>query len=107
MQSDMHYYGTYCMARAAGIKKSAAQKIAYASQFVDNSTAKAVDDHENGSKLIAIPTAHHPTDLQNIDREDQRYIWVPFHFMPGAFWSGEDAWKKTATSYPMWLQGLP
>ncbi len=83
MQSDMHYFGTYCMARAAGLKKSAAQKIAYASQFVDDSKAREVDDHEDGSKLIAIATAHHATDLKNIDREDQRYIWVPFHFLPG------------------------
>lgn len=83
MQSDMHYYGTYCMARAAGLKRSAAQKIAYASQFVDDSKAQEVDDHTDGSKLIAIPTAHHMADLKNIDLEDQRYIWVPFHFMPG------------------------
>ena len=42
MQSDMHYFGTYCIARAAGIKKSAAQKIAYASQFVDDSKAVGI-----------------------------------------------------------------
>jgi len=83
MQSDMHYFGTYCMARAAGIKKNAAQKIAYAAQFVDDSTAQEVDDHYDGSKLIAIPTAHHAVDLKNIDLDDQRYIWVPFHFIPG------------------------
>lgn len=83
MQSDMHYFGTYCIARAAGIKKSAAQKIAYASQFVDDSKAGGVDDHKDGSKIVAIPTAHHPSSLKNINRKDQRYIWVPFHFIPG------------------------
>lgn len=84
MQEDMHYYGTYCLARSAGIKKKAAEIIAYASQYVDNSTATKIDNHEDGSKIIAVPTAHHPMDLiRNLDREDQREIWVPFHFFPG------------------------
>jgi hypothetical protein len=33
MQEDMHYYGTYAIARAAGIPSGDAQVIAYAAQF--------------------------------------------------------------------------
>lgn len=71
------------MARAAGLKKHAAQRIAYAAQYVDDSVAREIDDHEDGGKVIAIPTAHHPTNIRNLDRDHQRYIWVPFHFIPG------------------------
>ncbi|NQT09546.1 MAG: hypothetical protein HQ573_00015 [Desulfobacteraceae bacterium] len=40
MQIDMHYYGTYAMARAAGITRNAAKVIATAAQFVDDNAAK-------------------------------------------------------------------
>ena len=81
MQSDMHYYGVYCLARAAGIKKSSAKVIAYASQYVDDSRIQEITDNEDGSKIISVATAHHAADMKNIDRNDQRYIWVPFHFL--------------------------
>ena len=84
MQIDMHYYGTYCIARAAGINQKSARTIAYAAQFVDDNVAAHVDDHDDGSQLYAIPTAHHAGDLSNREADDQRYIWVPFHFLPGA-----------------------
>ena len=34
MQLDMHFYGVYALARAAGIKDKAAETIAYASQLL-------------------------------------------------------------------------
>ena len=83
MQVDMHYYGVYCIARAAGIEKDAAKTIAYASQYVDDSNIREITTHDNGSKAISVATAHHTTDIKNIDHNDQRYIWVPFHFFPG------------------------
>ena len=83
MQSDMHYYGVYCLARAAGIKRSSAKVIAYTSQYIDDSVVREIIDHEDGSRVVAVPTAHHPADLKNINNDDQRYIWVPFHFIPG------------------------
>ena len=42
MQKDMHYYGTYTLARTAGITPEVAEIIATASQFVD-------DNVEDGS----------------------------------------------------------
>ena len=83
MQIDMHYYGTYCLARAGGLNPSASRTIAYAAQFVDDSVAAEVDDHDDGSRIFAVPTAHHSGDLSNRNENDQRYIWVPFHFIPG------------------------
>lgn len=83
MQIDFHYYGTYVLARAAGLTPKASKTIAYSSQYVDDSVALEIDDHNDGSKVIAVATAHHPADMRNLDRNHQRYIWVPFHFLPG------------------------
>ena len=91
MQEDMHYYGTLAMALAAGIPQKDAETIAYASQFVDDSTGNDSSEHEDHGLLYGISTAHHP--LQSfLDRlgakikegtEEQRKIWIPFHFFPG------------------------
>ncbi len=83
MQVDMHYYCVYCIARIAGFHKKPAMTIAYASQYVDDSSSTIEYNHENGSKSISAATAHHPPDIRNLDPNDQRNIWVPFHFFPG------------------------
>jgi hypothetical protein len=83
MQIDMHYYGTYAMARAAGITRDAAKVIATAAQFVDDNAAKESIEFRDGGRLDAEATAHHAVNAKNIDLEDQRKIWVPFHFLPG------------------------
>ncbi|SPD72834.1 putative signal peptide protein [uncultured Desulfobacterium sp.] len=84
MQIDMHYYGVYALARLAGLNPMAAKTIATASQYVDDSlTDKALDHDKSGAKMIPVETAHHMADLKNVDPNDQRYIWVPFHFLPG------------------------
>ena len=83
MQLDMHYYGTYAMARAAGIKPDSAQVIATAAQFVDDNTARDHVEFLDGARIDQEPTAHHPADFSNLDDRAQRLVWVPFHFLPG------------------------
>jgi len=84
MQIDMHYYGTYAMARAAGVSKVAAQNIATAAQFVDDSAKKGESKlFDDGSRFYYQATAHHAEDLKNHEEENQRHVWVPFHFIPG------------------------
>ena len=99
MQTDMHYYGTYAMAVAAGIPQEDAAVIAYAAQFVDDSTGYDSDAHEDGGLLFGITTAHHSveafikaTDDQTNKLEDERRVWVPFHFFPGG--EGENFHEK-------------
>jgi hypothetical protein len=82
MELDMHYYGTYAMARAAGLNKDACKTIATAAQFVDDNADKASIEFQDGARLDVEATAHHATNVKNIDPEDQRQIWVPFHFLP-------------------------
>jgi hypothetical protein len=83
MQSDMHYYGVFALARAAGLKHEPAHIIATASQFVDDNIFKGHIVFRDGGRIDFEATAHHTADAKNIDEEDQRRIWVPFHFLPG------------------------
>ena len=99
MQRDMHYFCTFAMARAAGIPDADANTIAYASQFVDDSTRYSSEAHRDGGLLFGITTAH--TLLEALARstsdrvtklEDQRKVWVPFHFFPGG--AGDSFYEK-------------
>ncbi|MGB0722453.1 MAG: DUF6765 family protein [Gammaproteobacteria bacterium] len=95
MQSDMHFYGVYAIARAAGLKPDDAHTIAYASQYVDDSTKTDTEEHDDGGKMRGIATAHHNAQVaKNViaDRLEQRRVWVPFHFLPGG--EGEDLSEK-------------
>lgn len=86
----MHYYGTYALARAAGIRADAARTIATAAEFVDDSTLTEVFVHPDGARFRGEATAHHPTDLPSInDLDDQQNVWVPFHFLPGGVGSSQ------------------
>jgi hypothetical protein len=74
------------MARAAGLEVKHAKIIAYAAQYVDDSTATDSDIHKDGGMLQAIATAHTNTEaIKNAaaDQAEQRQVWVPFHFYPG------------------------
>ncbi|MCY4458969.1 MAG: hypothetical protein OXC26_00990 [Albidovulum sp.] len=88
MHSDLHYYGTYAMARAAGLLPEVAQTIATAAQFVDDNddNAQAIA-FEDGGRLNIIPTAHPLVHIDNTDlfENDQRTVWLPFHFLPGNY----------------------
>lgn len=83
MQIDMHYYGTYAMARAAGLTDEVCKIIATAAQFVDDNAKRHHIKFKDGARLDLTPTAHHTTDIDNLDEEDQFQVWVPFHFLPG------------------------
>jgi hypothetical protein len=85
MDIDMHYYGTYALARAAGIGADVAKRIAIAAEFVDDSTDTQVLVNPQGARFRGEATAHHPADFApNNDPDDQLQVWLPFHFLPGA-----------------------
>ncbi len=86
MQVDMHYYGTYAMARAAGLEVKHAQIVAFAAQYVDDSTANDSEVHDDGGMFETVSTAHTNSEaISNaaIDHIEQRKVWVPYHFFPG------------------------
>ena len=85
MHSDIHYYGTYAVARAAGLRREICQTIATAAQFVDANDKDFNIELNDGGRLNIIPTAHplvHYKNTEYFDR-DQRMVWLPFHFFPG------------------------
>ncbi|WP_462327669.1 DUF6765 family protein [Desulfobaculum sp.] len=84
MQLDMHYYGTYALAYAAGLNEETARKIATSAQFVDDNAEERPCDFDDGAMLQLRATAHHCEQIENINADDQRQVWVPFHFLPGA-----------------------
>lgn len=86
MQEDMHYYGTYAMARAAGLEVKDAKVVAYAAQYVDDSTANDSGVHKDGGMFETTASAHTDADIIKnaaADHTEQRHVWVPFHFFPG------------------------
>ncbi|MGL1893976.1 MAG: hypothetical protein OCD02_20220 [Spirochaetaceae bacterium] len=83
MQIDMHYYGTFALARAAGLSKEIVRVIATAAQFVDDNAKDEDIILSDGSCIHTIATAHHATNISNANKKDQRKVWVPFHFLPG------------------------
>lgn len=83
VQIDMHYHGVFALARTAGLKHEPAHIIATASQFVDDNGNTGHVVFGDGGRIDFEATAHHTAHLKNIDEEDQRKIWVPFHFLPG------------------------
>ncbi|WP_413284241.1 DUF6765 family protein [Vibrio sp. MA40-2] len=83
MQSDMHYYGTYVMARTAGLSMNAAKIIATSAQFVDDNAQTGNIEFGDASSCSVEPTAFHTTSVYNVNSEAQRNVWVPFHFIPG------------------------
>ncbi|MGE5506527.1 MAG: DUF6765 family protein [Actinomycetota bacterium] len=84
MQIDMHYYGTYALARAAGIGADDALVIATAAQFVDDNDEGNFIAFSDGKCIASQATAHPTEDREhNFDVMDQRRVWVPFHFLPG------------------------
>ena len=86
MQLDMHYYGTYAMARAAGMAVKHAKVVAYAAQYTDDSTQNDSEPHVDGGMFHTIATAHTGSEAivnSALDHHEQRCVWVPFHFYPG------------------------
>ena len=79
MQKDFHYYCIGVLSKAAGFKSKDALTIAYASQYVDNSTES--EPLQLGHHIFdTIRTAHF--GLKAYDWSVQKRIYIPFHFIP-------------------------
>lgn len=87
MQFDMHFYGTFAMAYAAGLDVGDARVAATSSQLVDDNSLTTLLRLKSGEAVLGVATAHHPVNAGlrevGIEQNDDRLIWVPFHFLPG------------------------
>lgn len=83
MKTDMHYFGVYALARAAGMRPGPAEIVATASEYTDDAVWDKEAFLEDGRCILAELTGHRLLDFKNADNEDQRKVWLPFHFLPG------------------------
>ncbi len=84
MQKDMHFYGTYAVARIAGFSVKEARTVATAAEYVDEAVKEwGPAQLGNLRYLLPVVSGHHWYDPDNADKMDQWKVWVPFHFLPG------------------------
>ncbi len=80
MQKDFHYYVIFHLSHLAGYKKKEAEVIAYASQYVDDSTESEPLLVQADQVFDAVRTAH--IGLEAFDWDVQKKVYMPFHFLP-------------------------
>ncbi len=96
MQKDFHYDIIYALAKEAGYKDDEASIIAYASQYTDDNTDReysAFDSHDEfyigfpdrigTSGDLYFPIITQAVDVTAFKLSIQRYVFAPFHFIPG------------------------
>ncbi len=94
MEISSHYYGIYALCIACGIREDIAQKIAYASQFVDDAvtnTITFVSDYNDNlfpktnrkSKVTNIATCHSYFRIKTFNYQAMIFNTSAFHFFPG------------------------
>jgi len=82
MKTDFHYYTIYQLSKLAGFTGTDAQIIAYASQYVDNSTESEPIRPFKDQYFDTARTAHY--NLEGFTWNVQKKIYMPFHFLPAA-----------------------
>lgn len=96
MQKDFHYDIIFALAKEAGYKPDDANIIAYASQYVDDNTDReyivsdphgeffvSFPDHLGSSGDLYFPIISQAADITAFKIGTQRYVFAPFHFLPG------------------------
>ncbi|MBQ6622944.1 MAG: hypothetical protein IJH75_08910 [Mogibacterium sp.] len=96
MNSDFHYYATYCAAYIAGYSHEESLQIAYSAQFTDCCSRTLL-------RKIGGPGAAATTQLQlelmdlnsdPVTQQDITRIWASFHFLPGDLHAKKDHCSK-------------
>lgn len=84
MNIDFHYGVVFYLARLAGLPSPDATKVAHACQYVDDATTHGLLKFKDGQTFDRIASAHELYDfVHNAENEQNRIVWVPFHFLPG------------------------
>ncbi len=94
MEISSHYYGIYALCIACGIRKEIAEKIAYASQFVDDAVINTITfdkDYKDNlfsvidgkSKVTNIATCHSYFVIKTLNYQAMIFNTSAFHFFPG------------------------
>jgi len=92
MEKDFHFYVTYALANKAGFSSDESYIIAYASQYVDDNNESQYPRKDgppqfpfgiktNGGFYRPIMTQS--MSVKSLVYEIQKFVYVPFHFLPG------------------------
>ena len=92
MQKDFHFYVIYALADKAGFSQEDSFIIAYSSQYVDDNNERQYPEKDgkpqfpsqirtNGGHFRPIMTQS--MSVKSLVYEIQKFIYVPFHFLPG------------------------
>jgi len=92
MEKDFHFYVTYALANKAGFSNDDAYIIAYSSQYVDDNNESQYPRkggppqfpfgiRTNGGFFRPIMTQS--MSVKSLVYEIQKFVYVPFHFLPG------------------------
>lgn len=96
MQKDFHYDIIFALAKEAGYSDVGANVIAYASQYVDDNTDREYTVSDSSGEFYIgfpekigtsgnffFPIITQAVDITSFKLSVQRYVYAPFHFIPG------------------------
>ena len=92
MNIDFHYAVMYVIARHGGLDPRSAEVVAHACQYVDDATTPGLLKFAGGETFERFASAHKMFDYHNAENDENRVVWAPFHFLPGA--QGESLEQK-------------
>ena len=85
MNSDFHYYATFCAAYLAGYNAEESRNIAWCAQFTDCCSTtfltRVRGPKEAATTQLQLELANARTDLIGLQKITR--IWASFHFLPG------------------------
>jgi hypothetical protein len=92
MEKDFHFYITYALAETSGFTPEEAFTIAYSSQYIDDNNERQYPDKDGNPTFPSAirvnggffrPIMTQSMSVKSLVYEIQKYIYVPFHFIPG------------------------
>ena len=83
MNIDFHYGVIYAVSRLAGLAQNQAEVVAHACQYVDDASTNGILKFVDGESYERFASAHELFDYKNLNNDQNRVIWAPFHFLPG------------------------
>lgn len=92
MEKDFHFYVTYALANTAGFDHDDSYIIAYSSQYVDDNNESQYPREDAPPQFpfgIATdngffrPIMTQSASVKSLVYEIQKFVYVPFHFLPG------------------------
>ena len=92
MEKDFHFYVTYALANTAGFSAEDSYIIAYASQYIDDNNESQYPKKDGPSQFpfgIKVsdgffrPIMTQSMSVKSLIYEIQKFVYVPFHFLPG------------------------